>query len=99
MKWICLNCGRKNDQTDPNCTKCNLIQEVALTMQVGRRKKMCEECGHKHQENVYCHVYTEAGGDVDDLDGDEEEEEEEDLEDDDDDEEDDDDEDEDEEVD
>jgi hypothetical protein len=87
MKWVCLNCGRKNEQTDGECTKCSMIQEEALTMQVEKRKRMCEECGHKHHENIYCHVYTEAGGEVDDIDDDlnntdDEEEEEEESEDD-----------------
>lgn len=71
MKWICLNCGRKNEQIDEKCTKCEMDQEEALTMQVDKRKTMCEECGHKHHENIFCHVYTEAGGDLegdDDLD-------------------------------
>jgi chromatin remodeling complex protein RSC6 len=70
MKWVCLNCGRKNEQTDGDCTKCSMSQEEALTMQVEKRKRMCEECGHKHHENIYCHVYTEAGGEGEDIDDD-----------------------------
>lgn len=87
MKWICLNCGRKNEQQDEKCTKCEMNQEEALTMQVDKRKTMCEECGHKHHEGVYCHVYTEAGGDLtgdDDLDVDSEDEEDDEDDDDDD---------------
>lgn len=61
MKWICLNCGRKNDQYDQKCTKCGLDQEIALTSQISRRRKTCEECGHRHREDTYCHVYSEAG--------------------------------------
>lgn len=60
MKWICLKCGRKNDQTQANCTKCGLDEEAALTYPVTKRKKSCEECGHIHREDVYCHAYTEA---------------------------------------
>jgi DNA-directed RNA polymerase subunit RPC12/RpoP len=82
MKWVCLNCGRKNEQTDGYCTKCSMEQEAALSMQVDKRKRMCEECGHKHQEDVFCHVYCEAGGDMEgdedlNVESDEEEEEEE----------------------
>lgn len=36
-------------------------------MAVSRRRATCEECGHKHHEGVFCHVYTEAG-DVDLID-------------------------------
>jgi NMD protein affecting ribosome stability and mRNA decay len=66
MKWYCHNCGRKNDQNDVNCTKCGLDQEKALTMPVERRRRTCEDCGHMHHENIYCHVYTEAGDSLDD---------------------------------
>lgn len=60
MKWICLKCGRKNDQTQTNCTKCGLDEETALTYPVNKRKKTCEECNHIHREDMYCHVYTES---------------------------------------
>ncbi len=84
MKWICNNCGRKNDQIDPECTKCGLDQETALTMAVTKRRRTCEDCGHKHHEGIYCHVYTEAGDEeLDDPDVvDEEEEDQDDDEDD-----------------
>jgi hypothetical protein len=60
MKWICMKCGRKNDQKETHCTKCGLDEEAALTFPIFRRRKSCEECGHIHQEDIYCHVYTEA---------------------------------------
>ena len=63
MKWYCHSCGRKNDQSDSHCTKCNIDQETGMTMYVSKRRKTCEECGHRHHENMFCHVYTEAGDD------------------------------------
>lgn len=69
MKWICLKCGRKNDQTQSHCTKCGLEEEAALTYPVSKRKRTCEECGHTHREDTYCHAYTEAAQEdlVDDV--------------------------------
>jgi hypothetical protein len=32
-------------------------------MAVVKRRRTCEDCGHKHHEGVFCHVYTEAGED------------------------------------
>lgn len=60
MKWICLKCGRKNDQKMTHCSKCGLDEEAALTYPVSRRRRSCEECNHIHREDMYCHVYTEA---------------------------------------
>ena len=64
-----MNCGRKNDQTDSHCTKCSIEQETAMTMNVEKRRRTCEECGHIHHEDVFCHVYTDAAddGEVDDT--------------------------------
>jgi hypothetical protein len=30
---------------------------------------VCQECGHKHRENVYCHCFTEADDEDDPDDG------------------------------
>ena len=59
-QWECLNCGCQNDRDNERCSKCDLEQEVAVTMQVLKRKRMCEECGHRHREGVFCHCYCEG---------------------------------------
>ena len=46
-------------------------------MAVVKKKRMCDECGHRHQPGVYCHMFVEVG------DGDEDEDEEDEVEEDD----------------
>lgn len=68
--WECLNCGETNDHDSERCTKCDLEKEVSVAMRVVKRKRMCEECGHRHREGVYCHAYCEeadGGGALDDY--------------------------------
>lgn len=60
MTWYCLKCGRKNLKEAVECSKCQLDRETAITYPVLKRLTKCEECGHKHREGAYCHVYTEA---------------------------------------
>jgi len=62
MKWICLNCGRKNQSGEVHCSKCGLDQETAMSTPITKKLHSCEECGHKHQEDFYCHVYVEGLG-------------------------------------
>lgn len=40
-------------------------KERATTMVVMRKRLMCPDCGHRHREDQYCHVYVEAADDVD----------------------------------
>ncbi len=63
MPWECLRCGRKTSDDEDECEKCGLDKETAINMIILKRKTMCEECGHKHREGLYCHVYTEAADD------------------------------------
>lgn len=79
MTWYCLKCGRKNLIESFTCSKCQLDKESACSYPVYKRLNMCEECGHRHREGQYCHVYTEAGdiNFVDDVISESEEEEEE----------------------
>lgn len=78
MVWYCLKCGRKNPKDATECSKCKLDKASALSYPVLKRLFMCEECGHRHREGVYCHVYTEAadGELIDDVLSESEEEEE-----------------------
>lgn len=42
------------------CEKCDLAKETAMVVVPIKRRRTCEECGHIHREDVYCHVYVEA---------------------------------------
>mmetsp|Transcript_3604 Transcript_3604/g.5616 ORF Transcript_3604/g.5616 Transcript_3604/m.5616 type:complete len:595 (-) Transcript_3604:1566-3350(-) len=68
MSWECLRCGQINEGTEYACTNCSLDKETALIYVVSKPKKYCEECGHIHREDTYCHVYVEAADDGDDED-------------------------------
>ena len=69
MPWECLGCGLRNKDVAGTCEECALDKEVATTMIVKNKKHMCRDCGHKHRQGEYCHVYCEA-----DLEDDEDEE-------------------------
>ena len=72
MPWECLNCGLRNKDVIGECEECFTDKETATTMIVKEKKNMCRDCGHKHREGQYCHVYCEMDDDWDD-DGDGEE--------------------------
>lgn len=59
MGWECLNCGRANADGTKNCTKCFMDHETATTMTVVKKKRMCDECGHRHRDGIYCHMYVD----------------------------------------
>lgn len=66
MPWECCRCGARNGESLENCEKCQLDKGTAVTMVVAKRKRMCEECGHIHKEDTYCHCFAEAAdGDID----------------------------------
>lgn len=51
-------------------TQRRLLFNSLLLPQVPQKiRTCCQECGHKHRENVYCHCYTEADTDEDPNDG------------------------------
>ena len=58
-QWECRRCGMRNDPEYRNCTKCNLDAMTATTMKI-KRKKFCDDCGHLHMYENYCHVYVPA---------------------------------------
>lgn len=58
--WTCSSCNNKNEEESQFCEKCDLSKEVAMVVVQIKRKRMCQECGHIHREDVYCHVYVEA---------------------------------------
>ena len=55
-----MSCRTTNGEFSVFCEKCGLDKESAMVMVVIKRKRMCEECGHIHREDVYCHVFVEA---------------------------------------
>ena len=56
------------DDNPTECGKCKMGKEAAMIMKVMKKKNMCEECGHRHREDFYCHVYTEAADEDDEDD-------------------------------
>lgn len=38
-------------------------KETATTMVVKMKRLMCPDCGHRHRQGQYCHVYVEASED------------------------------------
>ena len=60
--WECLNCGKLNSLVEDReqCSQCFKGKEEALTMKILKKKRMCVECGHRHREGFYYHVYCEA---------------------------------------
>jgi WD40 repeat protein len=63
MGWECFNCGQINPGQGGNCKNCLL--DFAKATAFMKRKKMCAECGHRHLQNTFCHVYTEAAEGID----------------------------------
>lgn len=45
-------------------------RETATSLIVVKKRRMCEGCGHRHREGIYCHVYNEAPEDSDEEDDD-----------------------------
>jgi hypothetical protein len=78
MPWECLNCGKFNNDALTDCEKCLLNKATATSVVAFPKKRhFCEECGHKHIDKMYCHVYRPVT--ADDLEEDEEDEEEEEV--------------------
>ena len=70
--WECPDCNNLNPDSLLNCSKCNLSKDVAADASSTKRKRMCEECGHMHRANQFCHVYCELDEDDDGVEDEEE---------------------------
>jgi hypothetical protein len=57
--WECRKCGYNNPRKVKDCAKCGLDKATATTMKI-KRKKYCDDCGHLHMLDTYCHVYVLA---------------------------------------
>eukprot|EP01041_Mallomonas_annulata_P004093 gene4093-8140_t len=55
--WQCIPCGMVNRADAAACVRC--YTEKTSALEKGRRKRMCEECGHRHTQSTCCHVLVE----------------------------------------
>lgn len=57
-QWECLKCGNFNDRFANACESCATERGLA-TISV-KPRLTCEECGHRHRQGIYCHIFVEA---------------------------------------